>query len=212
MEIHEQQSRLRHILEAEGIVDVRVLDTIENTRRDLFVPESQRAYAYDNNALPIGEGQTISQPYIVALMTEALALQGHETVLEIGTGSGYQAAILATLCRRLITMERLAGLADPAKALLDQLGFENIEYVTGDGTLGFPQSAPYDGIIVTAAAPSLPQPLYDQLKEGGRMVIPVGDESLQRLLLVEKPADATEPKAQTLCGCRFVKLIGAAGW
>lgn len=212
MEIHEQQSDLRRALETQGIADTRVLDVIERTRRDLFVPEEMRPYAYDDNALPIGEGQTISQPYIVALMTQALALEGEETVLEIGTGSGYQAAILAALCGKLVTMERIPGLADPAKALLERLGFDNIEYVTGDGTLGYPAFAPYDGIIVTAAAPQIPEPLYEQLKPGGRMAIPVGDESLQRLLLVEKPTDDGEPQSTTLCGCRFVKLIGAAGW
>ncbi len=210
--IRDQQSQLRRELEADGITNVRVLDTIENTRRDLFVPESQRERAYENTALSIGEGQTISQPYIVAAMTEALALQGHETILEIGTGCGYQAAILASLGRRIVTLERLSNLAASAKQRLDTLGFTNIEFVTGDGTLGDATWAPYDAIIVTAAAPQLPQPLYEQLKPGGRIVIPIGDKQIQRLLLIQKPHDNGKPITHTLCACRFVKLIGAAGW
>lgn len=212
MDFLEQQTRLRKTLEAEGITDVRVLDMIENTRRDFFVPLQVKSRACEDIAIPIDEGQTISQPYIVALMTQALALTGDETILEIGTGSGYQAAILASLCGRLITMERLPGLAATAEELLRQLGFADIGFVTGDGTLGFPQHAPYDGIIVTAAAPKIPARLYEQLSPGGRMVIPVGDESLQQLLLIRKPIEGDPPKPHVLCNCRFVKLIGEAGW
>lgn len=210
MTIQEQQSYLRHQLEAQGITDIRVLDAIERTRRDLFVPEDYRDRAYENNALPIGEGQTISQPFIVASMTQKLALTGTQKVLEIGTGSGYQAAILSQLCAEVITMERIAELARPAQRVLAELGVENITFCIGDGTLGWPDLAPYDGIIVTAAAPQIPDPLYQQLKLGGRMVIPVGNELMQTLQVVEKREP--EPKIYRVCDCRFVKLIGKAGW
>ena len=210
MNIRDQQTRLRRQLESRGITNQRVLESIETTHRELFVPEEMRFHAYDDNALPIAEGQTISQPYIVALMTEALALEGEETVLEIGTGSGYQAAILAKLCRRLVTVERLPGLAQPAEERLAQLGYTNIEFRVGDGSLGCPEFAPYEGIIVTAAAPRVPEPLYEQLTPSGRLVIPVGDEFLQQLQLVEKRDP--NPRVEILCDCRFVKLIGEAGW
>ena len=208
MEISEQQQALRATLKSRGIADERVLDVIAATRRDLFVPERLRDRAYEDNALPIAAEQTISQPYIVALMSQELA--GHEIVLEIGTGSGYQAAVLAQLCRKVVTVERLAELAAPARTVLDELGYWNIEYWTGDGTLGCPERAPFDGIIVTAAAPAMPQPLYDQLSEGGRMVIPIGNEVSQTMEVITKtPAG---PHSRSVCDCRFVKLIGAAGW
>ena len=210
MTIQEQQTSLRRELEAQGITDIRVLDAIEQTRRDLFVPEEYRDRAYENNALPIGAGQTISQPYIVAIMTQELALSGSEKVLEIGTGSGYQAAILSQLCAEVISMERIAELAHPAQRVFEKLGVENIKFCIGDGTLGWPDDAPYDGIIVTAAAPRIPDPLYQQLKLGGRLVIPVGNEWMQRLEVVEKREP--DPKIHSLCNCRFVKLIGQAGW
>lgn len=197
-------------LQARGIRDLRVLEAIARTPRHRFLPPELRAEAYDDTALPIGRGQTISQPYIVALMTEALALSGEETVLEVGTGSGYQAAILSQLCRRVVTIERIAELSAAARGVLQEMGCSNIEFYVGDGTLGVPESAPYDGIIVTAAAPDVPQPLYDQLAPHGRLVIPVGDEQLQYLLLIRKtPAG---PLREELCGCRFVKLIGHAAW
>ncbi len=210
MSIAALQRQLREELELRGITDARVLDTIEQTRRDLFVPESMRHAAYDDSALPIGEGQTISQPYIVALMTQSLALSGAERVLEVGTGSGYQAAILAGLCRTVVTIERIEGLAASAKRVLAELGIHNVIFVSGDGTLGNREHAPYDRIIVTASAPVVPEPLYEQLNPGGRLVIPVGDEYMQDLLLIEKTPSG--PQSTTLCGCRFVKLIGAAGW
>jgi len=201
---------LRETLERRGITDPRVLDAIEETRRDLFVPASLQYAAYEDDALPIGEGQTISQPYIVALMTQELRLEGDETVLEIGTGSGYQAAILARLARRVVTIERIERLAERARQVLSELGVTNVEFLVGDGTLGNPERGPYDRVIVTASAPAIPEPLYEQLKPGGLIVAPVGDESSQELMVVEKtPAG---PRLTPLCGCRFVKLIGKAGW
>jgi protein-L-isoaspartate(D-aspartate) O-methyltransferase len=210
MDVTRQQLELRRGLESRGIRDPRVLDAIQNTRRDRFVPSAVRRYAYYDDALPIGHGQTISQPYIVALMTQAAALAGEETVLEIGTGSGYQAAVLSRLCRRVVTIERIAELAEPAKQVLHELGVENVTFITGDGTLGCPEFAPYDAILVTAAAPDIPAPLYDQLCDGGRLVIPVGNEEMQELeCVVKTPAGA---EIHSLCGCRFVKLIGEHGW
>ena len=208
--IEQQQHELRRQLESREITEVRVLDVVERTRRDLFVPQELRERAYEDNALPIGAEQTISQPYIVALMTQELSLAGDERVLEIGTGSGYQTAILAQLCREVVTIERLDELALPAQRVLADLGLTNIEFRIGDGTLGCPERAPYDGIIVTAAAPEIPAPLYRQLASGGRMVIPVGDEHLQSLLVVTKREEQAE--IREVCGCRFVKLIGDAGW
>jgi len=209
-DITQRQKRLRQQLEDRGIRDTRVLDAIERTRRDLFVPEELRDRAYDDEALPIGLGQTISQPYIVALMTESLELTGEETVLEVGTGSGYQAAILAQLCRRVVTVERIEALAQQAQQVLAELDLTNIEFHLGDGSLGVPEKAPYDGIVVTAAAPDVPAPLFRQLKEGGRLVIPVGDEDLQTLTLIRKTDGI--PVSKSLCPCRFVKLIGDAAW
>lgn len=208
--IPEQQRRLREALEQRGITDPRVLDAIEQTRRDLFVPGPLQYAAYDDDALPIGEGQTISQPYIVALMTQELQLNGDETVLEIGTGSGYQSAILARLACRVVTIERIESLSRSARQVLSEIGVTNVEFAVGDGTLGNPERGPYDRIIITASAPAIPAPLYEQLKLGGLIVAPVGDESSQDLVVMEKtPAG---PKLTPLCGCRFVKLIGEAGW
>ncbi len=210
MNVQKQQAELRRQLESRGISDPRVLEAIQSTRRDLFVPEDIRHAAYDDTALPIGLEQTISQPFMVALMTQSLALTGSERVLEVGTGSGYQAAILSRLCAELVTIERLGALSRKAQQTLASLGYENIEFCVGDGTLGWPQLAPYDGIIVTAAAPEVPAPLFRQLADGGRLVIPVGDEYMQSLQLIQK--QQPEPFIQDVCDCRFVKLIGAAGW
>jgi protein-L-isoaspartate(D-aspartate) O-methyltransferase len=208
--IPELQRQLRETLERRGISDPRVLDAIEETRRDRFVPESLQDAAYEDDALPIGEGQTISQPYIVALMTQELQLGGDETVLEIGTGSGYQTAILARLARHIVTIERIERLSAVAGRVLAEFGVTNVEYLIGDGTLGNPERGPYDRVIVTASAPAVPEPLYTQLKMGGRIVAPVGDESSQDLVILEKtPAGR---RLTPLCGCRFVKLIGKAGW
>ena len=189
---------------------MRVLDAIEETRRDLFVPEPLRHAAYDDSALPIGNGQTISQPYIVALMTQELRLAGDENVLEVGTGSGYQTAILARLCRTVVTIERIEVLSESAKRMLAGLGIRNVVFLLGDGTLGNSERGPYDRIMVTASAPSIPKPLYEQLKPNGRLIAPIGDESKQDLVLVERTDSG--PKTTPLCGCRFVKLIGEAGW
>ncbi len=210
MNIPERQRALRAELELRGIADERVLDAIQHTRRDRFVPEGLRDAAYDDSALPIGEGQTISQPYIVALMTQALKLRGDENVLEIGTGSGYQTAILAQLCHRVVTIERIDALSRSAQRVLSELGIGNVEFFVGDGTLGNAERGPYDRAIVTACAPAVPEPLYNQLRPGGLLVAPIGDDAAQDLVVVEK----TElgPKTTTLCGCRFVKLIGEAGW
>lgn len=210
MDVAKQQLALRRGLASRGIHDSRVLHAIQRTRRDLFVPRAMKQYAYEDDALPIGRGQTISQPYIVALMTQAAELTGDETVLEVGTGSGYQAAILSQLCRRVVTIERIAELAEPARRVLEELGVENVTFITGDGTLGCPKFAPYDAILVTAAAPDTPSPLYEQLRVGGRLIIPVGSEEMQELECVVK-TDAG-PDINPLCGCRFVKLIGEHGW
>jgi protein-L-isoaspartate(D-aspartate) O-methyltransferase len=208
--IPELQRQLRETLERRGITDPQVLDAIEQTHRELFVPEPLQYAAYEDDALPIGEGQTISQPYIVALMTQELQLDGDEVVLEIGTGSGYQTAILARLAGRVVTIERIDQLAERARRVLSELGITNVEYLVGDGTLGKLERGPYDRVIVTASAPAIPEPLYEQLKMGGRIVAPVGDESSQDLVVMEKTAAG--PRLTPLCGCRFVKLIGEAGW
>ncbi|HVW00560.1 MAG TPA: protein-L-isoaspartate(D-aspartate) O-methyltransferase [Planctomycetaceae bacterium] len=208
--MNDPRRALVHELEHDGIVDRRVLDVIERTPRERFMPSALAEQAYENRALPIGEGQTISQPYIVALMTQELRLHGNETVLEIGTGSGYQTAILAQLCRRVVSVERLGTLAATAQPVLAELGIANVEFHVGDGTLGWPASAPYDGIIVTAAAPRVPPALYAQLTEQGRMVIPVGDLASQELQLVIRTREG--PAVRDLCPCRFVRLIGVEGW
>lgn len=197
-------------LRRRGIADARVLNSIANVDRARFVPGESVAEAWEDVALPIGSGQTISQPYIVALMTEALGLWGNETVLEVGTGSGYQAAVLSRLCRRVVTIERLPELSEQARRVLDELGCENIEYRVGDGTLGAADAGPFDGILVTAGGPEVPVALYEQLLEGGRLVVPVGSEEDQELVLVERTTEG--PRRRGLCGCRFVKLIGEQGW
>lgn len=209
MREYERES-LRVLLEAEGISDRRVLEAFLSVPRHEFVPEAYQSQAYDDNALPLGHGQTISQPYIVALMTSALRLTGDERVLEIGTGSGYQAAILSRLAAHVTTIERIPELSQTAQATLGRLGYENIDFVVGDGTLGCPEQAPFDGIIVTAGGPTIPSSLFEQLADGGRLVMPVGDELTQQLQCLTRSGGRTE--AETLCGCRFVPLIGSEGW
>jgi protein-L-isoaspartate(D-aspartate) O-methyltransferase len=193
-----------------GIRDERVLAAMEEVPRHLFVPPSIRHRAYEDDPLPIGEGQTISQPFIVAEMTAALRLTGAEKVLEIGTGSGYQTAILAKLSRLVVTVERIPSLADSAAVRLREMGYDNVEYVTGDGTLGCPSSAPFDRILSAAASPSIPPPWTDQLVEGGIIVLPVGGRFGQDLMRVTKRAG--EQVFEILGGCIFVPLIGRHGF
>jgi protein-L-isoaspartate(D-aspartate) O-methyltransferase len=193
-----------------GIRQARLLEALRRTPRHLFVPREFRHLAYTDGPLPIGAGQTISQPYIVALMSELLALQGGETVLEIGTGSGYQAAILACLAARVHTIERHAELAGRARALLEQLGLGNVTVHVGDGSLGLAEYAPYQGILVTAAAPNAPRPLLDQLAEDGRMVIPVGSEHGQYLQLWTRRGERYEHTS--IVPVAFVPLRGEHGW
>lgn len=193
-----------------GITDRRVLEALAKVPRHLFVPEALWHQAYSDRPLPIGYGQTISQPYIVALMTEALELRGDERVLEVGTGSGYQAAILAELAKQVYSVERMPELAKRARRILDRLGYGNVLIRVGDGSKGWPERAPFDAIIVTAGAPKVPKALLQQLKIGGRMVIPVGDEQSQELLKIVRLKDGFQQ--EELGGCRFVKLIGEEGW
>jgi protein-L-isoaspartate(D-aspartate) O-methyltransferase len=191
---------------ARGISDRLVLAAFRKVPREAFIPAELRAQAYDDCALPIGQGQTISQPYMVAIMTELLQLKGQEKVMEVGTGSGYQAAILAELCRKVYTIERLPGLSEKAKKILDQIGYKNVEFVVGDGTAGCPEAAPYDGIVVTAGCPKIPEPLVEQLSDSGRLVIPIGDRWQQTLTVV------TKKQTQESIACVFVPLIGQYGW
>jgi len=197
-------------IKARGIKDERVLKAMLKVPRHLFVDEALRDQAYGDFPLPIGEGQTISQPYIVALMTEALELKGNERVLEIGTGSGYQTAILAELVLWVYTIERFPTLLERAKKVLKELGYKNISFKLDDGTLGWKEAAPFDAIIVTAASPDIPPPLVEQLAEGGRMVIPIGDEFSQTLIKGVKKGGKLHTKA--LEPVRFVKLVGAYGF
>jgi protein-L-isoaspartate(D-aspartate) O-methyltransferase len=197
-------------LRRRGIRDERVLHAMARVPRHDFVERELLAEAYEDHPLPIGDGQTVSQPYIVAAMLEALRLAPSETVLEIGTGSGYQTAILAELAQQVFSVERLPALADAAKKRLLGLGYENVTMVVGDGSVGLAGNAPYDAIVVSAASPAIPQALLDQLKEGGRMVIPVGPPAAQELLLVRKRGGYIRTAA--LDGCRFVPLIGAQGY
>lgn len=193
-----------------GIKDQKVIGGMRKISRHLFVEEALQGQAYNDYPLPIGHGQTISQPYMVALMTEALELKGHEKVLEIGTGSGYQTAILADLAEKVCSIERIADLASRARKILDQLNCYNVEIKVFDGTYGWKEKAPFDAIMVTAGAPEIPQPLVDQLAVGGRMVIPVGEAGLQDLFQVIRTEN--EFIKNDLGGCRFVKLIGKYGW
>ncbi len=209
----ESLSRARDELMAELAVEIkdgRVLDAIRRVPREDFVPEDVRPHAYENRPLPIGYGQTISQPLIVALMTEALLLTGSEEVLEIGTGSGYQAALLSLLAAHVVTVERIAPLATSAAERLRTLGYANVEVHAAGDTIGWPPAAPYDAIIVTAAAPEIPFPLLRQLAIGGRLVIPVGGRNLQELVRIVKTPEGAQ--RHNLCSCRFVPLLGASAW
>jgi protein-L-isoaspartate(D-aspartate) O-methyltransferase len=193
-----------------GITDEKVLQAMGKVHRHLFVEEALMGEAYNDHPLPIGHKQTISQPYIVALMTQALGFTGLEKTLEIGTGSGYQTAILAELSKMVFTIERIIPLKEKAMKLLSQVGYRNIRFKAYDGSLGWKEMQPFEAIIVTAGAPRVPDPLLDQLAVGGKMIIPIGDKYSQELIKVTKKKNAY--KKENLGGCRFVELIGLYGW
>ncbi len=196
-----------------GITDIRVLTAMEKVPRHFFVEEALHDQAYNDNPLPIGENQTISQPYMVALMTSALELKGGEKILEIGTGSGYQTAILAELSDQVFSIERIAFLATRARKILDTLNYFNVAIRVGDGSYGWKEESPFNGIIVTAGAPDFPKTLLEQLAIGGRLVIPVGTRYAQSLFRVTRISeDLKDVKKEDLGACRFVDLIGEYGW
>ena len=203
-EMVERQLRRR------GISDERVLAAMARVPRELFVPENLRAYAYDDGALPIGHGQTISQPFNVATICSLLALEGTERVLDVGTGSGYQAAVLAELAAEVVTIERIPALADAARARLAEAGYEEVDVRVGDGSTGVPERAPFDAIAVAAAAPSVPPALYEQLSARGRLVVPRGSRRGQELVLVARTPSG--PVERTSIPCRFVPLVGDEGF
>lgn len=209
-EYEHKRRKLVEILKDEGIKSQKVLNAILKVPRHMFVPQEYLSLSYEDEALPIGYGQTISQPYIVALMTEALNLQGNEKVLEIGTGSGYQTAILAGLALEVYTIERIKELLEEAKKRLRVLGYNNVYFKLGDGTLGWEEFAPYDRIIVTAASYDIPEPLKEQLKDGGIMVIPIGGRDFQYLYRITKKGNNFY--RENLGGVRFVPLKGEYGW
>lgn len=205
-----RERMVRNQLISRGITSKGVLEAMGKIQRDRFIEEALVGEAYNDHPLPIGHKQTISQPYIVALMTEALELEGDEKVLEIGTGSGYQTAILAELSEKVYTIERVRNLMVKARNTLAELGYNNILFKAFDGTLGWAEHKPYDAIIVTAGAPKIPQPLLDQLADGGRLIIPVGNKFSQELIKVTNKQGTYIQK--DLGGCRFVDLIGLHGW
>lgn len=211
MTAHDRARMIADQLRARDIADPRVLDAFARVAREDFVPTELRAHAHDDTPLAIGHGQTISQPYVVAITAQALALRGDERVLDVGTGSGYAAAILAQLAARVDTIERIAELATAAAERLARLGFANVHVHLGDGTLGWPAGAPYDAIAVAASGPRPPPPLLDQLAIGGRIVLPTGDDHVQRLVRITRErTDAYV--SEDLGEVRFVPLVGAAGW
>ncbi len=197
-------------LRRRGITDERVLAAMSRVPRELFVPEGVRSHAYADDALPIGGGQTISQPFVVATICSLLALEGPECVLDVGTGSGYQAAVLAELAAQVVTIERIPELADTARAALTRAGYESVEVRVGDGSLGVPDRAPFDAVAVAAAAPNIPRPLYEQLLEGGRVVVPRGPRGGQELVLVVRTLEG--PVERTVLPVRFVPLLGDEGF
>ncbi len=206
----QRQRMVREQLEGRGISNPRVLAAFLKVPRHVFVPEKLQHEAYADHPIPIGGGQTISQPYMVALMTQLTRLQGHERVLEIGTGSGYQLAILAELALEVYSVERVPELASQALHRVSDLGYLNVKMTSGNGSVGWPEYAPYDAIVITAAAPKIPQPLLDQLADGGRLVIPIGAPDSQTLVLAEKQQQRVHVKEITRCV--FVPLIGEHGW
>ena len=193
-----------------GIKDQKLLDAFQKVERHKFIPKDLASNAYADFPVPIGNGQTISQPYIVALMTECLNLTGKEKVLEVGTGSGYQTAILAELSKEVYSIERFENLAKMAQGVLNELGYTNIKIRVGDGTLGWPEEAPFDRIIITAASPRIPLPLTEQLKDNGKLIMPLGESFSQVLTLFEKKKDKLE--SMQICGCVFVPLVGKYGY
>lgn len=197
-------------LAARGIKDQRVLSIFSKVERHKFIPQDLRSSAYADFPIPIAEGQTISQPYIVALMTESLDLTGKEKILEIGTGSGYQTVILAELASEIYTIERFEALANKAQALFNELGYKNIKIKVGDGSLGWAEEAVFDRIIVTAAAPNIPLPFIEQLADNGKLILPLGESFSQVLTLVEKTG--AKLITREICGCVFVPLVGKYGW
>jgi protein-L-isoaspartate(D-aspartate) O-methyltransferase len=197
-------------LERRGIKDPRVLAAMRSVERDRFVPAEYAEHAYDDGPLPIGSSQTISQPYIVALMSEVAALTGTERVLEIGTGSGYQAAILARLAAEVYSIESIAPLHDHARLTLDAMGIRNVHLRCGDGSVGWPEQAPFDAIMVTAAMPGLPRPLLDQLSHSGRLVAPIGEEELQTLVRLRRINNSWHE--EYFGECRFVRMTGKHGF
>jgi protein-L-isoaspartate(D-aspartate) O-methyltransferase len=201
---------LAALLRRRGISDERVLTAIARVPRELFVPENLRGSAYEDQALPIGHGQTISQPFMVATICAQLELDGDERVLDVGTGSGYQAAVLAELAGEVVTVERVPELAEEARATLERAGYGRVEVRQGDGTLGVPDRAPFDGIAVAAAAPAVPEALYEQLADGGRIVVPVGSLRDQWLQVVVRGPHG--PRVARSVPCRFVPLIGSGGF
>ena len=210
-ELELPRQRLSARLESAGIRDRRVLETFASVPRHVLIPEALRGEAYRDVALPIGSGQTISAPSTVAAMTEALQLQGNETVLEIGTGSGYQAAILSRLAARVVSIERVPSLAARARTALDRLGVTNVVVHLGDGTAGRPADAPFDAIVVTAGGPEVPRPLLDQLGSEGRLVGPFGSRAKQELIRVKRDRRGNFSR-EVLGPCRFVDLLGTHGW
>ncbi len=205
-----RKSMVEYQLQARGIQDADVLRVMGKVPRHLFLPEELWNYAYEDHPLSIGWGQTISQPYMVAIMTELLNVRPSDKVLEVGTGSGYQTAILAELAHYVVSIERIKELAEGAEQRLKDLGYSNIKVICGDGSLGYPKEAPYDAIIVTAGSPEVPDSLKKQLNEGGRLVIPVGGTNLQVLLKIIKKKDDYLIEKHT--SCIFVPLIGSEGW
>jgi protein-L-isoaspartate(D-aspartate) O-methyltransferase len=201
---------VEHQIAARGVHDPRVLEAMRDVPRHLFVSEDQKPRAYEDRALPIGSGQTISQPYIVAVMTALLGPESQHRVLEIGTGSGYQTAILSRLAKRVITIERHSKLAETAGQVFAELGLTNVEIVVGDGTEGLPDEAPFDRILVTAGAPAIPESLKQQLASGGRLVLPVGPSGYQYLTVIDRVGDAFQQQERD--ACVFVPLIGRHGW
>jgi protein-L-isoaspartate(D-aspartate) O-methyltransferase len=204
------RSRLVEVLRRKGVRDLSVLRAVQMVPRHLFVPESVRHQAYDDAALPIGSGQTISQPYVQARYLELIGLTGREKVLEIGTGSGYQTALLGLLASMVFSVERVPQLAQSARSALANSGVRNVTVLVGDGTLGWRPFAPYDAILVSAASPEIPAPLVEQLASGGRMVIPLGDRASQTLTLVERNGDGV--RSRTVADVRFVPLVGEFGF